>query len=83
MPAFSNLVMANWAAAMALWALPYLSLLHHFRIEPLQATQWALVLIGVAGSAGVFYAAWLESRSPSWRASRGLRPLPRVAKASR
>jgi hypothetical protein len=75
--------MANWAAAMALWALPYLSLLHHFRVEPLQATQWALVLIGAAGSAGVFYTAWVESRRPSWRASHGLPSLSRSAATPR
>lgn len=83
MQASPNLVMANWAAAMALWALPYLSLLHHFRVEPLQATQWALVLIGAAGSAGVLYAAWVESRRPSWRASHGLPSLPQIAETPR
>jgi hypothetical protein len=83
MPVSSNLAMANWAAAMALWALPYLTLLHHLRIEPSQAMQWALVLIGAIGSAAVFYVAWLESRRPSWRASRGLRPLPKAANRRR
>jgi hypothetical protein len=76
MPVSSNLVMATWAAAIALWALPYLALLHHVGIEPSQAMQWSLVVIGAIGSGSVFYIAWLESRRPSWRASHGLRPLP-------
>ncbi|HEY9451686.1 MAG TPA: hypothetical protein VIR82_03380 [Bradyrhizobium sp.] len=71
----SNLVMANWAAAMAIWALPYLALLHHFGIEPSEAMQWSLVVVGAIGSGSVFYMAWRESRRPSWRASHGLRPL--------
>jgi hypothetical protein len=75
MPVSSNFVMANWAAAMAMWAPPYLALLHHFRIEPSEAMQWSLVAVGVIGSISIFYMAWRESRRPSWRASRGLRPL--------
>jgi hypothetical protein len=83
MPVSSNLVMANWAAAMAMWALPYLALLHHFRIEPSQAMQWSLVVIGAIGSIGVFYMAWRESRRPSWRAAHGLRPLPQIKNGRR
>jgi hypothetical protein len=75
MPVSANLVLANWAAAMALWALPYLALLHHLGIESSHAMQWALVLIGALGSGRVLYLAWLESRRPSWRAAHGLRPL--------
>jgi hypothetical protein len=83
MPVFSNLVMANWAAAMALWALPYLALLHHFRVEPSEAMQWSLVVIGAIGSGRVLFMAWLDSRRPSWRAAHGLRPLPQVANGRR
>jgi hypothetical protein len=75
MPVSSNLVMATWAAAMALWAPPYVALLHHFRIEPSQAMQWSLLAVAVIGSITVFYIAWRDSRRPSWRASQGLRPL--------
>lgn len=71
----SNLVMANWAAAMALWAPPYLALLHYFRIEASQAMQWSLVTVGIIGSISIFYMAWKDSRRPSWRVAHGLRPL--------
>ena len=75
MPVSSNLVMVNWAAVMAMWAPPYLTLLHHFRIEPPEAMQWSLVAVGVIGSISILYMAWRESRRPSWRASHGWRPL--------
>jgi hypothetical protein len=75
MPVSSNFVMANWAAAMALWALPYLAVLHHFHIEPSALMQWSLVAVGAVGSVSVFTMAWRDSRRPAWRASHGLRPL--------
>jgi len=74
MPALSKLVLANWAAVMALWALPYLSLLRHFRIEPSAAMQWSLLAVCVAGSASILHIAFRESRRSSWRASHGLCP---------
>ena len=78
MPAsFNNLVLANWAAAMALWAVPYLTLLHHFQLEASEAMQWSLVLVSVAGSASVFLIAWRESRDARWRAAHGLLARPK------
>jgi len=75
MPALSKLVLANWGAAMALWALPYLSLLHHFRIEASATMQWSLLAVCAAGSASALHIAFRASRRPSWRASHGLRRL--------
>jgi hypothetical protein len=75
--------MANWAAAMAMWALPYLAVLHRFGIEPSNVMQWSLVAIGAVGSGSIFYMAWRESRRPAWRAAHGLRPLPRIENGRR
>jgi hypothetical protein len=72
MQASPNLVLSNWAAAMALWALPYLTLLHHLRIEVSDALQWSLLVVGVAGIGSVLYTAWRDTQSPAWRARHGL-----------
>ena len=44
-----NSVAENWAAAVALWALPYLTLLGFLRPEAAQSEvlQWSLLLIAI------------------------------------
>jgi hypothetical protein len=69
-------ILMNFAAMVALWALPYLALLDRFgpahlaRSEPF---QWMLVAIGTMGLASVLFVAWKDTRDPAWRASHGLR----------
>jgi hypothetical protein len=67
-------VLSNWAALIALWALPYLTLLSHFQIDLAQseALQWLLVAIGASGVISVLFTAWRQTRDPAWRASHGL-----------
>jgi hypothetical protein len=72
MPSLLDTVLSNWAAAVALWALPYLTLRHHLGHETTEALQWSLVAISVFGTIHVFYAAWQVSRDRAWRASHGL-----------
>ena len=72
MPSPLNTAFSNWAAAVALWALPYLTLRHHLGAEPTEALQWSLVAISVFGTVRVFYVAWQVSRDRTWRASHGL-----------
>lgn len=72
MPSPVNAVLFNWAAAVALWALPYLTLRDRLGPETTQALQWLLVAISVFGTIGVFYVAWQTSRDRAWRASHGL-----------
>lgn len=76
-PSLPESVLANWAAAIALWALPYLTLRHHVGHDTTQAMQWSLLAIAVLGSIHVFYVAWRVSRDRAWRAAHGLRtPVP-------
>ena len=72
-------VLSNWGALVALWALPYLSLLAYLRVDAAesQALQWLLVGIGASGLASILLAAWRQSRDPRWRARRGLSRLSR------
>lgn len=72
MPSPLNAVLFNWAGAIALWALPYLSLRHRVGIETALALQWLLVAIAVFATVGVFYLAWQTSGDRAWRASHGL-----------
>jgi hypothetical protein len=71
-----NSVAENWAAAVALWALPYLTLLGFLRPEAARSEvlQWSLLLIGILGFASVISAAWKDTMDPAWRASHGLPP---------
>jgi hypothetical protein len=71
-----NSVAENWAAAVALWALPYLTLLGYLRPEAAQSDvlQWSLLLVGILGFTSVICAAWQDTMDPAWRASRGLPP---------
>jgi hypothetical protein len=82
MQASPNLVLSTWAAAMALWALPYLTLLHHLRIEASEALQWSLFFVGVAGIGSVLTTAWRDTQNPSWRARHGLLKNSRCCEAS-
>lgn len=72
MPSQLNAVLFNWAGAVALWALPYLTLRHCVGAETTQALQWLLVAIGVFGTIGALYLAWQMSGDRAWRASHGL-----------
>jgi hypothetical protein len=67
-------VLSNWAALVALWALPYLTLLNYLHIDAAQseALQWLLVAIGASGVASILFTAWRQTRDPSWRARHGL-----------
>lgn len=69
----SGAILSTWAALVALWALPYLTLLDYLRIDMAQseALQWLLVAIGVSGVASVLFTAWRQTRDPAWRASHG------------
>ena len=71
-----NSVAENWAAAVALWALPYLTLLGFLRPEAARSEvlQWSLLLIGILGFASVISAAWKDTMDPAWRKSHGLPP---------
>ena len=73
-----NSVAENWAASVALWALPYLSVLGYLRPEAAasEVLQWLLLLIGVLGFVSMFCSAWQDITNPAWRASHG---LPRLA----
>lgn len=67
-------VLANWAGLVALWALPYLTLLEFLRIDAAQshALQWLLLAIGAAGLGSLLYIAAKQARDPAWRAKHGL-----------
>jgi len=72
MPSPLNSVLFNWAALVAICALPYLKLRHHLGLETPEALQWSLVAIGVFGTVGVLCLAWRTSRERAWRAAHGL-----------
>jgi hypothetical protein len=67
-------VLANWAGLVALWALPYLTLLEFLRVDAAQshALQWLLLAIGSAGLGSLLYIAAKQARDPAWRAKHGL-----------
>jgi hypothetical protein len=77
MQSLSETVISVWAAVIALWALPYLTLRHHLGLETSEAMQWALVAIGAAGTAHILYVAWRVSRDRAWRAAHGLPARPK------
>jgi hypothetical protein len=72
MPSLLGTAFSNWAAAVALWTLPYLTLRHHLGPGTPETLQWLLVAIGVFGTVNVFYVAWRVSSDRAWRASHGL-----------
>ena len=67
-------VLINWAGLVALWALPYLTLLDHFRPDAgrSEILEWSLLIIGALGLISVLYTAWRETLDPTWRAKHGL-----------
>lgn len=67
-------VLINWAGLVALWALPYLTLLDHLRPDTARSEilQWSLLVIGALGLVSILYAAWKETLDPVWRARHGL-----------
>ena len=67
-------LLSTWAALVALWALPYLTLLDYLRLDVAQSEtlQWSLVVIGALGVISVLYTAWRDTLDPRWRASHGL-----------
>ena len=60
---------------MALWALPYLTLLDHLRLDAARSEilQWSLLIVGAIGLVSILYTAWRETLDPAWRADTGLR----------
>ena len=72
-------VLVNWAALVALWALPYLALTDHLHMDATrsEALQWSLLIIGALGLVGVLHATWRETHDPAWRARHGLPPRKR------
>lgn len=72
-------VLSNWAALVALWALPYLTLLDHLRPDAARSEvlQWSLVVVGALGVGRLLYLAWRQTLDPAWRARHGLAPRER------
>lgn len=66
-------VLLNWAGLVALWALPYLTLLDHLRLDAAhsESLQWSLLIVGALGLVSVLYTAWRETLDPAWRARHG------------
>ncbi len=52
-------VLVNWAGLVALWALPYLTLLDHLRVDAAHSEilQWSLLIVGVLGFFSILYTA--------------------------
>jgi hypothetical protein len=67
-------VLVNWAGLVALWALPYLTLLDHLRLDAARSEilQWSLLIVGALGLVSILYTAWRETLDPAWRAQHGL-----------
>jgi hypothetical protein len=67
-------VLVNWAGLVALWALPYLTLLDHLRVDAARSEilQWSLLIVGALGLVSILYTAWRETLDPAWRARHGL-----------
>jgi len=72
-------VLCNWAALVALWALPYLTLLDHLRPDAARSEilQWSLLVVGALGLVSLLYSAWKETLDPAWRARHGFPPRKR------
>lgn len=66
-------VLVNWAALVALWALPYLTLLDRLHIDVARSEilQWSLLVVGTLGLVSVLYAAWSKALDPAWRRRHG------------
>lgn len=72
-------VLFNWAGLVALWALPYLTLLDHLHLDAARSEtlQWSLLIIGALGLASLLYTSWRQTLDPAWRARHGLALRPR------
>jgi len=72
-------VLFNWAGLVALWALPYLTLLDHLRPDAARSEilQWSLLAVGTLGLISLLYSAWKETLDPTWRAKHGFPPRRR------
>jgi hypothetical protein len=59
----------------ALWALPYLTLLDHLRLDAAHSEilQWSLLIIGAIGLVSILYTAWRETLDPPGARGTGLR----------
>jgi hypothetical protein len=66
----------------ALWALPYLTLLDHLRLDAAHSEilQWSLLIIGAIGLVSILYTAWRETLDPAWRARHGFTPRKRPSR---
>jgi len=75
-------VLVNWAGLVALWALPYLTLLDHLRLDAAHSEilQWSLLIIGAIGLVSILYTAWRETLDPTWRARHGFTPRKRPSR---
>jgi hypothetical protein len=75
-------VLFNWAGLVALWALPYLTLLDHLRLDAARSEtlQWSLLIIGALGLASLLYTSWRQTLDPAWRAQHGLTLRKRSAR---
>jgi len=71
-------VLFNWAGLVALWALPYLTLLDHLRLDVARSEtlQWSLLIIGALGLVSLLYTSWRQTLDPAWRARHGLQLRP-------
>jgi hypothetical protein len=69
-------ILFNWAGLVALWALPYLTLLDYLRPEAARSEilQWSLLGVGALGLVSLLYSAWRETLDPAWRAKHGFPP---------
>ena len=67
-------VLFNWAGLVALWALPYLTVLDHLHLDVAhsEVLQWSLLFIGVLGLVSLIGTAWKDTLDPEWRAKHGL-----------
>jgi hypothetical protein len=69
-------ILFNWAGLVALWALPYLTLLDHLQPDAARSEilQWSLLGVGALGLISLLYSAWRETLDPAWRAKHGFPP---------
>jgi hypothetical protein len=75
-------ILFNWAGLVALWALPYLTLLDHLRLDAARSEtlQWSLLVIGALGLVSLLYTSWKQTLDPAWRARHGLTLRKRSAR---
>ena len=73
-------LLSNWAALIALGAVPYLTLLEFLRLDAARSPllQWSLVAVGALGLGSLLYIARRASRDPSLRARHGLQARDRA-----